>query len=388
MPGDVRRLTLGLRSRGSRLSGPLLRKLLVAVVAALPMACGLLAAPPPASASTQYFVTVSDLEGQFDQAPENIEIRVSPALPPGAELTGSATCGEVYKPGSGETESVYSFPAPGSYQFVTSSCKSDEGDPLTLHGASGSLQILGGVFNIKPNPTLLAAVAAEGESASHEPTVAFAAEVVNKTLDDSPIAEQGLLFTFEKRGGLPSVACEAESESLERLDETGKSVAACKVEGQTAKEIEEGDGVWTAHYSGTTDFAASSTQGQVPGKESVTQANQELQEAWTKDSITIVAKQIPPNCERHEESVGLINVSLGELNCTELKILQYTTQACLLATAVIGGETAITGVTAAIAKQLAKVALKVALEQAAPGGGTITPVLETVDELSEIDEAV
>ena len=360
------------------------RRFAAGVCAVLAVACGLTAAS--ASASTQYFVTVSNLEGQFDRAPENVELRVSPALPEGASLTGRASCEEVYKPGTNQTESVNSFPAPGSYQFVTDSCKSDESDPLTLHGVSGSLQILGGVYNIAPNPTRLAGIAVEGESASHEPTVAFAASVINETLDDSPIPEQGVLFTYQHSGGLPFLACQATSTGLEQLQETGQSIASCVVEGQPAKEIEEGDGVWTASYSGTSEYSRSTTNGQVPGKETLAQGTQELQESVTKNGITIEEKEVPPNCERHTESIGLINISLGELNCTELKILQYTTQACLLVTAVVGGETAITGVTAELIKRLAATAVELAVPP--EGAGGVKATLEAIEDFDDIDEVV
>ena len=320
-------------------------------VAAVSLVLAVLAAQ--ASASTQYFVTVSDLNGTYEQEP-HYELQVSPALPEGASLSGRATCTEVYKPGSNETEPVTVFPQAGSYQFVTSSCSSEAGEPLTLHGVSGSIEILGGTYNIAPNYTYLPAVASESETSSHEKLVTLAAEVIDPVLDYSPVPEAPVEFVFQHLGGGQFLACGGTS-SLQELDENGKSVASCSVHGRAAEEIEEGDGQWWAYFAGTRNFGSSSGSGQIPAAKSLAEGEAE-QKAFEKDSeIEVREVQIPPNCEHHNEnSVGLIQISLGELNCSELKVVTYLSQAVFFVTTVVGGGTTAAALVSDVGEELAK----------------------------------
>ncbi len=375
-----------------RAQGPArLRSRSVAAIAVAVSALALGVGAAPAAASTQYFVTVSDLNGLFDRGPESIELRVSPALPAGAYLSGGATCSEVDKPGNSGTEPLYPYLQPGSYQFATGSCHNEESNPLTLHGVEGSLQILGGVYNIKPDPTEAAAGAVESETEAHVPVVTFAAEIIDTPLDNSPVAEQHVQFTFEHRGGFQAPGCEAVTTSLERLQETGQSVGVCRIEGKKAEEIKESDGVWQAYYAGNAELGPSSTHGQVPAKLSLEEFTKEREEFLKKNTITIVERQVPPNCERHTESVGLIAVSLGELNCSELKILEIATQVVFAATVVLGADSATLGLTSALIKTLSSVLKKVTPPQqnnepAQQIGEDAGEVGEEVDE--EIDETI
>lgn len=380
-----------IRQLAKKAEGPArLRSRSVAAIAVAVSAVALGVGTAPAAASTQYFVTVSDLNGLFDRGPESIELRVSPALPAGAYLSGGATCSEVDKPGNSGTEPVYPYLQPGSYQFATSSCKSEESNQLTLHGIGGSLQILGGVYNIKPDPTEAAAGAVESETEAHVPVVTFAAEIIDTPLDNSPVAEQHVQFTFDHRGGFQITGCEAVTSSLERLQETGQSVGVCRVEGKRAEEIEESDGVWAAYYGGNAELGPSSTHGQVPAKLSLEEFTKEQEEYFKKNSITIVERQIPPNCERHTESVGLIAVSLGELNCSELKILNIVTQVVFAATIVAGADSATVGLTSVLIKTVSNLLKKTTppqqADEPAEDGETSGEVADEVDE--DIDESI
>jgi hypothetical protein len=323
-----------------------------------------------ASAETTYYVTVAAENSQYGQTPD-FEKRISPALPAGASLSGNASCSEMYVPGhGGETESATSYPNAGSYQLVTASCASEAGNPLTLNGVTGNIQILGGVYTVAQNATSMAAAAVEAEASNHEPLIDFTAEVIDDDQDYAPIGEQTVTFSYELPNG---VWFEDACSAVTTEDGDGNAYASCVLSGEQAEKMEAGTGEWRAAKEGSNDYAAASTLGEAKGSASRELAASQLQELLNKKQIEIVPKTLPPSCRpaNEAEQTSLFLVGLGELNCTELKALQVVTGVVLTvvsieATGVGGPASLIEGAAKAAAEEGAQNAVRAYdVEQAA-----------------------
>ena len=303
----------------------------LAALAAIALAAVLvpLAVAASASAAFPYFVVVSGT-AKYEQPP-TFTTQVIPALPPGAYLSGSARCEQVYFPGGG-FESPNSLDA-GTYQFVTSSCFSKASDPLTLHGIAGEIRILGGSDGVEPDSTSVVTAGEEAEINTRERVVSLAAEVIDNPLDNSPIGGQTVTFYAENAEGLLDESCSA----VTMLNGNGEAFATCVLTGKAAAHFEAGTGTYVANYAGGRDYLGSTALGQLHGETSKAQAAANLQarQNLEKATIHVTPTYVPPGCNPHkedEEPVGLISVSLAELNCTQLKVLQVTTGVVLAVT--------------------------------------------------------
>lgn len=295
------------------------------------MVLGLLPAVAPATsdaAATTYYVSVYANESYGQAA--NFLTRVSPALPSGASLSGSATCSEVYANGdNGPTESVYgpnSDNSPpldaGVHYLVTSSCTSDPSDPLSLTGTSGNLQILGDAYTITPDPTSVVGVAVEQGPASAPSAVTLSAEVFDLALENSPLPGQTVTFSVQNSADV-WIGDVCSAVTAFNANDTA-ATASCTLPSQDVTALVQGTGAWIADFSGGTDYQGASFTGQVPGQTPTAQAALNFQNVAQQVKVTEVA--VPPNCHASNENpVGIISISLYGMSCSELQVLRIVT---------------------------------------------------------------
>jgi hypothetical protein len=327
----------------------------VALAVALAAATLATASAAPASAA-QYWV-VAHADGPRALRPE-ILTRVIPPLPPGAHLEGQVRCNRVYVPGTADqTQLAQGGIAAGVYQFVTSSCTSDPGDPVRLVGTSGDLRILGGQWAANPDPTVTE-TAAVVNSDPDEPSVAFTAHVINVVGDGVHLRGVNIRFSFETSNGLYEGAC------VTPTAETFEAVAECLITGDKARAFLAGTGTWWAEFDGTTNSKGSAGSGRAPGGATDPATAAARRQQFFSDPVTIIKNEMPPGCyrDRDETSVSIIGVSLGVLDCSQVQVLQTVTHVFLGITAVGSGGGALV---AKAAEKIAFAAVKASIKEAA-----------------------
>ncbi len=299
--------------------------------------------PASAQGTNTYYVTVYanqsyGVQGTFFQT------RVSPALPAGVSLTGSAQCTNMYVSGKTETVPISGLNtlAVGSYSFATSSCTSDSTNPLTLTGTTQpyNFQILGGTYAITPDQTKLLAFSTE--SKTNNTVTLEVALAYFPPHESSPLI--GQTITFGEQGKLVvngiatelwsdptcSKASPANPSSIQTVAPSTSSssslaFATCTLTGQDATNFIDGTGAWTASYAGSTNYKPSFTYGELGGDTSVAQATYAIQQAiqQNKNQVQIVLNTSPPNCHpANQTDTSIITVSLGQLSCSQIQILQ------------------------------------------------------------------
>lgn len=345
------------RPIGRRRAGWWWQRLALALVASLLIPFS--GATASAANTPTYNVTIDATAPYGQSGSPQYSYLVSPALPSGASLTGDAECTQVYDNGTtGATESVDGSGGEGldagTYYFVTSSCSSDPNYPLAISGLSGSsnLNLLGNVFTVSPDSTVVYASADEA-TVGGSPIVSLAAVVISPEVDDSEIPGLSLTFDYQNSAGiwLTGVGCQGSGSTLTYSATTiengdGQAYATCVLTAAESANLLNGDGVFTADFAGTTDFVGSTYNGQLPGAAvSTTQAAINLQNQLNNpaNKITITETTAPPGCYNpaatNQHSTGLIQATLGALNCSEIQVVQITTGVVLaVATLVVGEE--------------------------------------------------
>ncbi|CAG4929107.1 hypothetical protein [Acidithrix sp. C25] len=334
-----------------RLSRLLLVQIAVVLVTGLVLSVLSVTPASASQVSNTYYVTVYanqayGINGTFFQT------RVSPALPTGVSLTGSASCSTMYD--SGETGTTETVPTNGlntlnvgSYYFVTSSCASEKSYPLALTGTTQlyKLQILGGAYTITPDATKLLAFSSENKT-NNTVTLEVALAYFPPSSDSSPLT--GQTITFGEQGQLDvngittelwsdppcsqgstanpsSIQTVGPSSSSSSSSQANLSFATCTLTGQDATNFIKGTGAWTASYAGSTNYKPSFTYGELGGDTSVAQATYAIQQAiqQQKNQVQIVLNTSPPNCHpANQTDTSIITVSIGELSCSQIQILQ------------------------------------------------------------------
>lgn len=270
----------------------------------------------------------------YGQSPQ-FGIRVESALPAGASITGSATCTTAY---------VNNVPSPvanlknvGSFELDTTTCKSTPTYPLTLHGTTGQIQILGGQYTINPDPTSIIGAVNVTRSHPTAPAVTFTAELYQVGDTASLLGTQKLIFTFQSPQDVPlavTPGCTTQNNSgvvttpsthIQTTPPT--ALVVCKLNQQSSNEFVDGTGKVFINYTGTSlgDYAPSTVTGSyATAKTTATQAAKNYQSS----QILVVPTRTPRTCHPHptETGVSIIGVSLDALTCKTLKILQTVTQ--------------------------------------------------------------
>lgn len=342
----------------------LARRLALAVVAAVAL---LPAAAPSALAQDRHWA-VAHAATEFGLTPD-VQLRVTPPLPAGAELEGVLECREVFVPGTttGQKLDVTGDLPPGVYQFVKDSCSDHPVWPLRLTGSSAQLVINAGQWVISPAETKLGANAIAGlDAQDNVVSVSFFARVLHVAREGSAVRGQRVSFYYENGRGLLQPACSAVSE------DAGDAVAACEITGEQAKAFERGTGKWTAIYSGSDTFARSLASGTVPGmKTDATAAAEGLQLILDSDpeQVKIVQDKVPAaeNCRAYTQStnVSIIGVSIANMTCSQFRVVQIATQVGMAVGFVVAPIGTGVGILVAQAAQAATIAKYVASTLAA-----------------------
>lgn len=261
-------------------------------------------------------------------------IRVESALPTGASITGAVTCTTVY---------VNNIPTPvanlnaGSYGLDTTTCKSTPTYPLTLKGATGQIQILGGQYTVHPDPTALVGAVNVTRRNPTAPAVTFTAELYQTGDTESLLGTQKLTFSFISADDVPLIpypGCTTQkntgtvttpSTHIQTTPPT--ALVVCNLNQQSSQQFVDGTGKVSVSYFGTSfgNYAPSTVLGSYStAKTSATQAAKNLQAS----QITVVPTRTPRTCHPNETQTGvsIIGVSLDALTCKTLKILHTVTQ--------------------------------------------------------------
>lgn len=117
------------------------------------------------------------------------------------------------------------------------------------------------------------------------------------------------------------------SSSSSSSSQANLSFATCTLTGQDATNFIKGTGAWTASYAGSLhhNYKPSFTYGELGGDTSVAQATYAIQQAiqQQKNQVQIVLNTSPPNCHpANQTDTSIITVSIGQLSCSQIQILQ------------------------------------------------------------------
>ncbi|MHB8219960.1 MAG: hypothetical protein ACYDHU_06510 [Acidimicrobiales bacterium] len=289
--------------------------------------------PRSGAASTATYLVEAYGTITWGQTPQ-FGIRVESALPAGASITGAVTCTTVY---------VNNIPTPvanlnaGSYELDTTTCKSTPTYPLTLKGATGQIQILGGQYTVHPDPTTIVGAVNVTRSNPAAPAVTFTAELFQTGDTQSLLGTQKLSFTYQSTQDMlfvPNPGCTTQrntgtvttpSTHIQTTPPT--ALAVCNLSQQSSTEFVDGTGKVYIAYLGTShgNYAPSTVWGSYStAKTSATQAAKNLKQA----QIQVVPTRTPRTCHPNETQTGvsIIGVSLAAMTCKTLKILQTVTQ--------------------------------------------------------------
>lgn len=268
-----------------------------------------------ASAAPYYVIVSSE---RTRTAPPDTRLRVSPPLPAGASLQGTARCRRVHTPGApNETVSVDSGLDAGVYQYATSSCTGN----VQLVGTTGELKLYGGQLQVIKSPTYVRASAAMDTDPGN-PLVVFAAEVVDAVSDGFQIPGAQVVFRYQRGDGFWELtACTAVTTN------TFDASAECTLTGNAAQRFITGTGEWEAHFAGNRNYHGSGAGGHIEGTGTDRAAAERHLQNLVNDpatSVTIVPNYLPPRCHNYHDdtSVSLIGVSIGQLDCKQMQVLQ------------------------------------------------------------------
>ncbi|MGC8465133.1 MAG: hypothetical protein ACP5O0_04285 [Acidimicrobiales bacterium] len=379
MEKDVRTLRIRLRSACIRLG------IAVAVVMASTTLAAVVGQASASATTLPYLVTV--YANTFYGQPPTFQTRISPSLPTGASLSGNVSCtmvsssANVLEPISGSGSGL-GLDA-GVYNIIPNDCTST----LSLVGAQGSIQLLGGPLVISPDPTRMVGAAEEFPSATN-PEVAISVAIEDVTLDGSTLEGLPVNFSYENADGLNFQApgCSSVPTAIPQVGsnqaQSYYATAVCELTGSAAQAFISGTGTWFASYGGSTDYVGASFALQLPGDTTTAQAAINLNTELSSDQIHVVPDTTPPsNCHPGGAGVGLIGVSLSQLSCSQIQVLQILTG--VIPAVVSGGAAA----EAAIAEEVGTVSVDVV---AGLEGRAIPEVLDVAVSSSEdvIDETI
>lgn len=309
---------------------------LVAVVAALvgAMVLSVLAATPEmADAQTDTRPRIQVFATSQDRSGPDFGVRATSFLPTGMRVTGSAECTQMYAPdGTAQVLAPapsYSYPPVGTYYFWPNSCRPSGVDPVRIVDANGNdtnvgFVLQGGPWRVSKVPTETFALSV---ASTDPPMVQLIAGVLGR--DATTVPNLTVTYGYEGKAQDGSRYWTTD-ECPSVTTQTYPSVATCTLQGERALEVLRGSGAFIARFDGTATFEPSVGGGMITA--ATGGGVDEAFAFWGRylsgaADVEVYPVQIPDGCEvaRPETTTSILAISIGQLDCVQLQVLQQLT---------------------------------------------------------------